>query len=229
VKVIHVHTDSTGSSSRPDTTVFAYNSANAVLTIVNGSMRDTLAYSAGVLTTRTSSTAGSTTPDVTYSYQYSGGQLTAVVESRPGNPDLTTTLTYSGGNLTSVVPSSFGNSPALRNITWSGGDVAEADVDFAGQGAASTVHVTVTHDTHPHDRSVVPTSGGDFVEYFSAHNILTATATTALPLAGIKVGDKILDRMLTYTSTGSIATRTEMPSVSNNQTTDVTTFSYDCK
>lgn len=227
------------SGSTNDTTWHIYNSSNKVIQIKHDWGFDTIIYnSSGQLSMVKEMQNGNSVPTTTYSYTYTGNNLTQIIEKGTDNGTpytKTSTITYNSSNLPLDITTKGdpdGKNLGLKNIIWSGNNPISADLDFDGTGT-TIIECTISTDGKKNiKRFGFPANGPDHLNWFCS-NITAATTKNAenLVIITLPAGSKIIENTYSYNSNNEVTKRVEIPNTTIDPGAKQTIYDYtlDCK
>ncbi len=180
--------------------------------------------------------AGESTPSKTYTYSYSSGNLSTIVEAGTDEGEayvFTTTLTYAGGDLVSTATvatsgSAEPDSPNMENMVWTSGNITSVDM---AAGLAGSVTMTATYDDKENLQGIIsyPRDGGDLISINSANNLKLVVAATTNLLMEINAGDTVLYHTYTYDSEGNVEVMVQEAAGFDADQKETYTYDWTCE
>ncbi len=239
VNILKEPTD--GSASETASESFEYNADGKIERINmynDGSLSEyvVLTYNSdGKLDVVSEYDAGETTANKTYTYSYSSGNLSTIVESgtRDGSPYVfTTTLTYVAGELaTTSTVATEGSEPAppnMENMVWTDGNITSVNMSA---GPAGSVTMTASYDDKDNIEAIVsyPKDGGDLISYQSANNLELVVAATTNLLMEINAGDTVLYHTYSYDSEDNVEVMVQEAAGFDADQKETYTYDWTCE
>lgn len=225
-----------------DTSIYEYNTSGQLVKIAyweEGMTQafgyDTVIYQSGNISQIKRYYTGETDPDRTYSYTFTGSNITQIVEQGTENDTAYTatyTYTYTDGNLTSMTSTgSPHENMSFDNATYENGNLSYIEMDFGGTGDAIMKMTAVFDNKKNVLRHYIPVPD-QMVLACNTNNMMQAVLADSVHFNDTTYleGSLIMDKTFTYTTEDEVETITENPTIFDDQDANqrITTHTYEC-